>query len=209
MARRKNRPEAVDEKCRLSERLRQIRIELYGDRGGSEMARRLGLPVRTWYNYESGVTVPAEVLLRFMELTSAEPLWLLHGEGPRYRSWNTPSADGRAQSVRDLLRIALERLEQREPSQSATATAPPNVPPPRSAELPDVVLIPVESPQPTGRPEYVAARRDWLGSPEACRCVRVEGDAMAPILADGAYAAYSAEAESYEALAGSLVVAWV
>ncbi|HEU5118402.1 MAG TPA: hypothetical protein VFT74_17450, partial [Isosphaeraceae bacterium] len=86
MARRKNLPESVRVKCRLSERLHEIRTELYGERGGSEMARQLGLPVRTWYNYETGVTVPAEVLLRFVELTSVEPLWLLHGRGPKYRT---------------------------------------------------------------------------------------------------------------------------
>jgi transcriptional regulator with XRE-family HTH domain len=209
MARRKNRPESVDEKYRLSERLRQIRVELYGERGGSEMARRLGLPVRTWYNYESGVTVPAEVLLRFMELTSAEPLWLLHGEGPRYRERPGTARPDTAQSVRDLLRIALHRLEQRDPS-------PQSVPPRggggAGVDLPDVVLLPVEAeaaPGSAASPEYVAARRDWVGAPESCRCVRVEGDAMAPILADGAYAAYSSEVEPYEALAGSLVVAWV
>ena len=36
------------------------------------MARRLGIPVRTWYNYEGGVTVPAEVILKIIELTSVE-----------------------------------------------------------------------------------------------------------------------------------------
>ena len=86
MARRKNLPESVRVKCHLSERLREIRIELHGERGGSEMARRLGLPIRTWYNYESGVTVPAEVMLKFVELTSVEPLWLLHGQGPKFRA---------------------------------------------------------------------------------------------------------------------------
>ena len=46
MARRKNLPELVRVKTVLSERLREIRTELYGERGGSEMARRLGLPLR-------------------------------------------------------------------------------------------------------------------------------------------------------------------
>jgi hypothetical protein len=44
------------------------------------------LPTRTWLNYERGVTIPGEVLLRFIDLTSAEPRWLLTGQGPRYRS---------------------------------------------------------------------------------------------------------------------------
>jgi hypothetical protein len=31
------------------------------------------------------VTIPGEVLLRFLAITDTEPLWLLDGEGPRYR----------------------------------------------------------------------------------------------------------------------------
>ena len=42
----------------------------------------LGLPARTWYNYETGVTVPAEVLLSFIEETNTNPLWLLTGKRP-------------------------------------------------------------------------------------------------------------------------------
>src|SRR5437764_14102258 len=116
MARRKNQPESVRVKCHLSERLRLIRTELFGERGGSEMARRLGLPIRTWYNYEAGVTVPAEVLLRFVELTSVEPLWLLHGRGPKYRVLPPLPGGGEApaSSVGALLRTALEQLERRE-----------------------------------------------------------------------------------------------
>ena len=91
MARRKNQPESVRTKCSLAERLRTIRAELYGERGGPELARRLELPIRTWYNYEAGVTVPAEVVLRFVELTAVEPLWLLHGKGPKFRRHPRPS----------------------------------------------------------------------------------------------------------------------
>ena len=85
MARRKTTPELVREKCSLAERLRAIRAELFGERGGPELARRLGIPVRTWYNYEAGVTVPAEVVLRVIQLTSLEPAWLLTGKGPKFR----------------------------------------------------------------------------------------------------------------------------
>src|SRR5205807_10671382 len=85
MARRKTLPESVRAKYSLAERLSSLRAELYGDRGGPELARQLGLPVRTWYNYESGVTVPAEVILKIVELTSVEPIWLLHGKGPKFR----------------------------------------------------------------------------------------------------------------------------
>lgn len=70
---------------RLAERIRQVREELYGDHGGPLLAQALGLPDRTWSNYEAGVTLPASVLLRFIDLTGADPHWLLTGQGPRYR----------------------------------------------------------------------------------------------------------------------------
>jgi hypothetical protein len=69
----------------IARRIREIRQELFGDRGGPELARRLNLPARTWYSYETGVTVPAEVLLGFLEQTGANPGWVLAGREPKYR----------------------------------------------------------------------------------------------------------------------------
>src|SRR5918997_1796403 len=122
MARRKTTPELVREKYSLAERLRAIRAELFGERGGPEMARRLGIPVRTWYNYEAGVTVPAEVVLKIIELTSVEPMWLLHGKGPKFRPKNIEDLDllpGSKRSVGTLLRTALQILEQGEKSKKS------------------------------------------------------------------------------------------
>src|SRR5436190_19758506 len=93
MARRKTLPESVRAKLALAERLAALRSELFGDRGGPEMARQLGIPVRTWYNYEGGVTVPAEVILKIIELTSVEPAWLLHGKGPQFRQARSERRD--------------------------------------------------------------------------------------------------------------------
>lgn len=70
----------------LSKRLRDIRKAKFGDQGGPEMARLLGLPARTYYNYETGVTIPAELLLALVDRADAAPLWLLTGEGPMTRS---------------------------------------------------------------------------------------------------------------------------
>jgi len=181
MARRKNQPESVKVKCHLSERLRQIRVELFGERGGSEMARRLGLPIRTWYNYEGGVTVPAEVLLRFVELTSVEPTWLLHGTGIRYRA-NAPAAelDGPT-TVQALLRRALEHLERRPLSGEGDSA--------EAGEGPTGDSLQPSDPLPNS--------------------VRVEGDAMAPIVADGARVVFAEEDEALELLDGKLVVARV
>jgi hypothetical protein len=70
----------------IAARAREIRCELFGVHGGPLLAEAMGVPVRTWLNYEQGVTIPAEVILRFIDVTDANPLWLLDGQGERYRS---------------------------------------------------------------------------------------------------------------------------
>lgn len=74
----------LDRRMELAARIRAVRRDLFGELGGPEMARRLGLPNRTYYNYETGVTIPAEVLLEFIDQTRVRPAWLLRGEEPRY-----------------------------------------------------------------------------------------------------------------------------
>jgi hypothetical protein len=61
----------------LARRLSEIRQRLYGDEGVENLARALGIRVQTWLNYERGVTMPAHVLLDFLQLTGADPQWLL------------------------------------------------------------------------------------------------------------------------------------
>jgi transcriptional regulator with XRE-family HTH domain len=68
----------------LSERLRLIRVELYGEMGAETLSARLGIAPGTWANYESGVLPAASVLLRFIEVTGVHPLWLLDGREPRH-----------------------------------------------------------------------------------------------------------------------------
>jgi hypothetical protein len=65
----------------LAGRVRQIRRQVFGEQGGPRLAAALGLPDRTWRNYEAGVTIPATVILRFIEVCGASPNWLLTGEG--------------------------------------------------------------------------------------------------------------------------------
>jgi hypothetical protein len=68
----------------LAGRIRGVRRERYGDAGSPVLAAELGLPPRTWRNYESGVMMPATVLLRFIAATGADAHWLLTGRGQRY-----------------------------------------------------------------------------------------------------------------------------
>jgi hypothetical protein len=71
-------------KSNLARRIREIREELYGEHGGPLIAEALQIPFRTWLNYENGCTIPAPSILRFIELTKANPHWLLTGRGDKY-----------------------------------------------------------------------------------------------------------------------------
>ena len=120
MARRKTLPESVRAKLALAERLAALRSELFGDRGGPEMARRLGIPVRTWYNYEGGVTVPAEVILKIIELTVGRGGLAVARRGtevpPSCSRNGERSVVSPTLTVGALLRTALQLLEKDEPA---------------------------------------------------------------------------------------------
>ena len=75
----------------LAARVSEVRRERFGDAGVPAVASSLGVPDRTWTNYEWGITMPAQVLLKFIILTAVEPHWLLTGEGQKYRGQATPS----------------------------------------------------------------------------------------------------------------------
>jgi hypothetical protein len=172
------------------------------------MARQLGVPIRTWYNYESGVTVPAEVLLRFMELTAVEPNWLLRGRGPKFRT-TPPALEGgadSAQTVRNLLRTALQHLERRNEAMRLAGEPGAEVAPERPTGMP-AGLSALASPAKVEGGVY--AHAEWLAAEREGRCVLVKGEAMAPIVASGARVAYAAEPESPRDLDGAMVVAWV
>jgi hypothetical protein len=70
----------------IATRARRIRCEIFGEDGASLMAEAMGIPLRTWMNYEEGATIPAEVILRFIDVTDANPLWLLDGRGEKYQA---------------------------------------------------------------------------------------------------------------------------
>jgi hypothetical protein len=71
-------------KMGLAERVREIRIALYGINGGPLLAAALKIPFRTLHNYENGCTIPAQTILRLIEVTGAHPHWLLYGQGERF-----------------------------------------------------------------------------------------------------------------------------
>jgi hypothetical protein len=74
----------MNRKTSLVQRICKIRHELYGDLGVEALAVALGVPSHTWRNYERGITMPAHVVLGFIEITGSDPHWLLTGEGETY-----------------------------------------------------------------------------------------------------------------------------
>ena len=78
----------------LGPRLREVRREMFGEHGAPLMAGALGLPVRTWLNYESGVAMPGTAVLAFLELTGVEACWLRKGTGDKYREMAGGSRPG-------------------------------------------------------------------------------------------------------------------
>ena len=191
MARKKTPKIRVNVKAQISSRLREVRQELFGEHGGPELARRLNLPARTWYNYETGVTVPGEVLLAFMEQTGTNPIWLLNGEGSKYRRGLEAGilAD---LTPEELIRRGLEKLEQ-EPN-DVVIVAPENLPGENRSDFVAVMLVPLaelggKSFSADRAEGYILAYRHWLIHPRETIAVRLVDAAMHPILPIGSVVA--------------------
>ena len=208
MARKKTSKVRIDIKQMISGRLRAVREQRFGAHGGPELARRLGLPARTWYNYETGVTVPAEVLLSFIEQTGTNPLWLFNGAGPRF----SRGIEGQVLadlSPEELIRRGLEKLEQ-QPSWPAPP-APGNLDADATSDFIAVGMVPLATlaersePDPAGG--YILAYRHWLPHPHQTVAVRLEDDAMHPILSAGSVVAVDRAVTDPETLQGKLVAA--
>ena len=209
VARKKTPKLRVNVKASLSRRLREIRQELFGDHGGPELARRLNLPARTWYNYETGVTVPAEVLLTFIDQTGANPVWLLSGEGPKFRRGLTDLSVAELTPI-ELIRRGLEKLEQ-EPS-DVVIVAPENLPGEFKSDFVAVSLVPIdalarETIEPAAIEGYIMAYRQWLPNPGATVGVRLTDDAMYPILPSGSVVAIDRSKRDIPSLQGRMVAA--
>ena len=77
-----------NERCNIAHRVQEIRTELYGERGCSELANALHLPAQTWLNYEAGCTIPAQVILRLIDLIQALRQTSLKPAEALYLFWN-------------------------------------------------------------------------------------------------------------------------
>jgi SOS-response transcriptional repressor LexA len=209
VARKKTPKVRVNVKASLSRRLREVRQELFGEHGGPELARRLNLPARTWYNYETGVTVPAEVLLGFIEQTGVNPTWLLNGDGPRYRNVNHDRLLSDLTPV-ELIRRGLEELE-RSPRETVIV-GPENVRAGVESEFVAIPLYPLsELADPIldpGKAEgHVLAYRSWLPNPCETIGVRLIDESMHPILPAGSIVAVDRSETDPSKLHGQIVAA--
>lgn len=207
MARKKTPKVRLTIKSALSRRLREIRQELFGEHGGPELARRLNLPARTWYNYETGVTVPAEVLLAFIELTGASPGYLTTGEGSRFGGRADDSRTMEMSPI-ELIRRGLEKLEREQTLPGTDGRLAPS----RDGEFQGVPVFSADELQkPVADPARAVGRvlayRQWLPNPSATVAVRVDDDAMSPILPAGSVAAIDRSDARPADLQGKIVAA--
>jgi Peptidase S24-like len=210
VARKKTSKIRVNVKASISRRLRDVRQELFGEHGGPELARRLNLPARTWYNYETGVTVPAEVLLSFIDQTGANPVWLLSGEGERYRREVDVNPLSDLTPIQ-LIRRGLEKLEQ-QPRNELVVIAPDNLPLDSCSDFIAVSLVPlsalgskvIDSSLVEG---HIMAYREWLPHPADTIAVRLDDDAMFPILPAGSVVAMDRTLTDPQRLQGKMVAA--
>lgn len=65
-------------------RLRAVRLDRWGEDGAQFLADEVGVPLRTWLNFERGIGMPGVVMARFLASTGVDPRWLLTGEGEMY-----------------------------------------------------------------------------------------------------------------------------
>jgi hypothetical protein len=205
VARKKTSKVRVNVKASISRRLRDLRQELFGEHGGPELARRLNLPARTWYNYETGVTVPAEVLLSFIDQTGANPVWLLSGEGERYRR-ESDSASLRDLSPIQLIRRGLEKLEQSPSELHAREYLIGK----SNSDFVSVALVPLEllgerAIDPGRLEGHVLAYRSWLPNPRETVAVRLQDESMFPILPAGSVVAIDRSVTDPQRLQGKMV----
>jgi hypothetical protein len=94
---------------------------MYGEDGAQDLAKALRLPERTWQNFEAGVQMPGEVILRFLLVTGTEPHWLLTGEGNRYRA-PSEMAGSERDATEDRQKSSLARPRRRPRNDDASSS---------------------------------------------------------------------------------------
>jgi hypothetical protein len=57
----------------LAYRVREIRLDRFGNDGIATLSQAMNIPTRTWEHFENGVTIPAWIVLQFNEVSGVQP----------------------------------------------------------------------------------------------------------------------------------------
>jgi hypothetical protein len=68
----------------LSERIRVVRMKLFGEHGGPILARRMCIPQPKLARMEAGRPISGVLILKLIEVTGVNAHWLLYGEGEMF-----------------------------------------------------------------------------------------------------------------------------
>ena len=101
-------PKTIDQQ--VMARLKQLRTQMYGQRGLGEFARELGLSNATYRRYENIKAAPVDLLAKAAKLTSVQLAWLITGHKTNGQSTKDIPPD------RQNLLEQIERLAQRNPA---------------------------------------------------------------------------------------------
>ena len=126
----------------LSERLRELRKAVHGERGRAAFARAIDVSPSTYNYYEKGRQPPASLLAKAAEVTGADLTWLLTGAGEPFPGAAASTTDNtlsqaagkvlegftaggntaKAQAARAALRQILAEMDRAFPSEKAAWT---------------------------------------------------------------------------------------
>jgi hypothetical protein len=88
--------ESNGEYATLSDRIRAIRVDRFGDDGAQVLASLMRIPESKLTSMETHGPIPGHLILAFIEVTDANPGWLLSGAG----EWYSPVlGDSRASAL--------------------------------------------------------------------------------------------------------------
>lgn len=168
----------------MASRLKEIRVALFGPRGGVQMAKFLCLTQPSYQQYETAkVRIPHRIMALLAEKKKVNPLWLLTGKGSRFLDGEHPAqvvAEAEA-PYGGLVRVPVY--------ESVGAGSP------REA---------LETPP----DRYIYIDREFAGA--GTKCLRVQGNSMYPAIPDGSIVGVDIQKRSREDLQHrKIFVLWV
>ena len=137
----KKPPSAVQQG--ISQRLRKLRIAMFGQRGASAFARALGISPISYSSYEKERTPSVHVLAAASKITGTELSWLITGQ-----KRDGSAAEGIPVDRRELLEH-IDRLAERNPAALRSVRA-------------FLELLEEAMPGPRNRPSVLDERGGWL-----------------------------------------------